>query len=125
MMNLESLVYNWLRSFEVPLDTEPTEADLKWMRRLIIEEAAEACDELTTLLHGATDPRPVAKELADTIWVCLVAMHKLGLPVRAIFKAIYDSNMTKLPVTKDAGGKIQKGPNYKPANLDFLVRDTQ
>lgn len=127
MTDIAQLVRLWMQTFEVPLHQPPTDDLLKLCKRLVLEESAEALDEFNLLMQGSDDPRPLAKELGDTIWVCLYAMWCLGFDPYMVMRRIYESNMSKLgangrPIL-DAGGKIQKGPNYKEANLDFLIGD--
>jgi phosphoribosyl-ATP pyrophosphohydrolase len=61
----------------------------------------------------------VLKEAADLIWVTYGLLHTLGVDPDDVFERVYLSNWSKLPFTK-VDGKVQKGPNYKPADLSDL-----
>lgn len=88
----------------------------RWLaKRLIEEESLEllaAFDVLDDkLVRGTADMAPLAKELADVLYVVLYAANVFSIPMDAVFSAVHRSNMTK-----DGGrredGKKQKGPSY-------------
>lgn len=125
-MTVEHYVSAWMRRFDWPTNTPEDTKVLPLLARLVSEEAKEVDDEFNKFFyHKELDLRALAKELGDTIWVCLLAMYTLGIPPQRVMSSIYESNMSKLDnngeVLRDEGGKIQKGPNYKPANLDWML----
>lgn len=89
--------------------------------RLISEEFAEVVEAIQT-----EDYVNIAKELADLLYVVYGTAVEYGIPLDAVFDEVHTANMTKTPA-KDAGGKVQKGPDYKAADvaavLDREVRD--
>lgn len=123
---IESYVRAWMRAFQVEMNVEDKLGSLPLLQRLVEEEAGETDDEFAIVKQlNSEDFRDLAKELGDTIWVCLYAMYVLGINPEKVMHSIYMSNMSKLdrdgqPIL-DEGGKIQKGPNYMPANLDWML----
>jgi len=61
----------------------------------------------------------VIKEACDLVWVTYGLLHTLGVDPDVAFGRVFDSNWSKFPFTK-VDGKVQKGPNYKPADLSDL-----
>jgi phosphoribosyl-ATP pyrophosphohydrolase len=61
----------------------------------------------------------VLKEACDLLWVTYGFLHLLGVDPDDAFGRVYTSNWSKFPFTK-LNGKVQKGPNYKPADLSDL-----
>jgi len=61
----------------------------------------------------------VIKEACDLVWVTYGLLHTLGVDPDVAFGRVFDSNWSKFPFTK-VEGKVQKGPNYKPASLSDL-----
>lgn len=122
------LVKTWMLKFKREVDLKEIDvANADLCMNLIHEERTEVDDEVfdhSGRLRENIDRAALTKELADLIWVCYFAAHKFGLPIDAVFKRVYDSNMSKMgdngePLLRD-DGKILKGPNYKPAELDDL-----
>ena len=59
------------------------------------------------------DLAPLAKEMADVIYVVLYAANVYGIDMSPVFDAVQRSNMTKaVDGPKRADGKVQKGPSY-------------
>lgn len=89
--------------------------------KLITEEYQEVADAWH---HG--DIVHFAKELADLQYAVLRAAYIYGMDLEPIFKAVHESNMSKLGadgkpiIRKD--GKILKGPNYKEPDLEPILR---
>ena len=66
----------------------------------------------------------LTKELADLIYVTIGFAVTFGLPLCEVFERVHQSNMSKLgedgkPVYRE-DGKVMKGPNYQPPQLDDL-----
>ena len=65
------------------------------------------------------------KELADLVYVCYQYAENLGWNLDEAMDRVHKSNMSKLdeygkPILRE-DGKVLKGPNYKPPNLEDLV----
>jgi NTP pyrophosphatase (non-canonical NTP hydrolase) len=68
-----------------------------------------------------------AKEAADLFFVALQAMFYLGVDFEAVLAEVTRSNWSKLDggvATFRGDGKLTKGPNYSPADLTTIVRDS-
>ena len=90
--------------------------------RLINEEVTEVYEELFN--RGRYDKAKVAKEIADLLYVVYGAADVLAIPIDAVFREVHRSNMSKNSVktmeSPSEDGKVLKGPNYIPANLELL-----
>lgn len=87
---------------------------------LITEEYNELTDEL---IEDFPDVEKLAKEAADLLYVIFYTMAAFKIPIDVVFSEVHKSNMSKLvdgKPMKNAAGKVQKGPNYKPPDLSFL-----
>lgn len=128
------LVKTWMLKFKRDVDIEFNYKDVRLCADLISEEETETWNELTPFdeetgsieenLEQHIDRAKLTKELADLIWVCYFCAHKFGLPIDAVFRRVYDSNMSKLadngePILRE-DGKILKSDNYVPPYLDDL-----
>jgi predicted HAD superfamily Cof-like phosphohydrolase len=91
---------------------------------------SEECDELRLEMwecfsSGKITPN-LLKEGADLLYVVFGTFVSLGLGDQLIeaFKRVHESNMSKLengkPIYRE-DGKVLKGKDYKPPNLDDLV----
>ena len=65
------------------------------------------------------------KELADLVYVCYQYAANMGWDLDETLHRVHESNMSKLdedgkPIYRD-DGKVLKGPNYAPPNLEDLV----
>ena len=65
------------------------------------------------------------KELADLVYVCYQYAANMKWDLDAAMLRVHESNMSKLdeegnPIYRE-DGKVLKGPNYKPPNLEDLV----
>ena len=65
------------------------------------------------------------KELADLVYVCYQYAASQDWDLDEAVKRVHESNMSKLdeygkPIYR-ADGKVLKGPNYAPPNLEDLV----
>ena len=65
------------------------------------------------------------KELADLVYVCYQYAANMDWDLDEALHRVHESNMSKLdedgkPIYRD-DGKVLKGPNYAPPNLDDLV----
>lgn len=95
-------------------------------RTLIVEEFKEFLDAENQLLLGYTrNKTEVLKELADLVYVCYQYAANLGWDLDEALRRVHQSNMSKLdengqPIYRE-DGKVLKGPNYQPPNLEDLV----
>ena len=70
-------------------------------------------------------PCEALKELADLVYVCYQYAENMGWFLDEALDRVHRSNMSKLgddgqPLYRD-DGKVLKGPNYKPPNLEDLI----
>ena len=95
-------------------------------RTLIVEEFKEFLDAENQLIMGLTrNAADCLKELADLVYVCYQYAENLGWDLDEALDRVHKSNMSKLgadgnPIRRE-DGKILKGPNYQPPNLNDIV----
>lgn len=100
---------------------------------LILEEAKEVSHELgyevnytiVSQMHHEVDLVRLSKELSDLLYVTYGTGLAYGLPLDDVFAEVHRSNMSKLgpdgrPIYRD-DGKVLKGPDYTPPQLDDIV----
>jgi phosphoribosyl-ATP pyrophosphohydrolase len=100
---------------------------LKLRMKLITEEFREVMDELMDTLSGDGSRAKLAKELADLHYVLYGTESLLEIPAYDVMREVHRSNMSKLgadgrPVL-NRHGKILKGPNYSPADIESVLGD--
>jgi predicted HAD superfamily Cof-like phosphohydrolase len=83
---------------------------------LVYEEAMEFHDAFK-----GPDPAHILKEMADLLYVLYGTAVSYGWDLDEAFKRVHRSNMSKFPMTKNKDGKVVKGPNYIPPQLQDLV----
>ena len=92
---------------------------------LIVEEFKEFLEaEGMLFMHGRNHQEHALKELADLVYVCYQYAENMGWFLDEALNRVHESNMSKLdddgnPIYRD-DGKVLKGPNYKPPNLEDL-----
>ena len=112
------------KSFQVSNSTTPASRTLQ--RRLIVEEFKEFLDAENQLIMGLTvNSADCLKELADLVYVCYQYAANLGWDLDEALDRVHQSNLSKLddngnPIYRE-DGKVLKGPNYQPPNLNDLV----
>ena len=95
-------------------------------RNLITEEFKEFLEAEATLYLSSSKVREdCLKELADLVYVCYQYAANMGWDLDEAMFRVHQSNMSKLdeygkPIYRE-DGKVLKGPNYKPPNLEDLV----
>ena len=95
-------------------------------RNLIVEEFKEFLEADGMLFRKNPEfPANCLKELADLVYVCYQYAVNMGWSLDEAMHRIHDSNMSKLdkdgkPIYRE-DGKVLKGPNYAPPNLEDLV----
>ncbi len=113
--------------------SQPDEELLEFRYNLILEEVKELGEEIAYAMaeskfkDGIPDKVKVRmlKELADIQYVISGLAVSFGLPLQEAFNRVHNSNMTKLdgegkPIY-NSQGKVLKGPNYVPPNLEDLI----
>lgn len=94
--------------------------------KLIREEVEEVLDELYKP-NWAFSREKLAKEIADLLYVTygLAVDHGIDC-IDEVFARVHTSNMSKAVNGKAEfreDGKILKGPNYEPPNLEDLFKE--
>jgi predicted HAD superfamily Cof-like phosphohydrolase len=93
---------------------------------LIVEEFKEFLEAEQQLIMGLTiNSADCLKELADLVYVCYQYAANLGWDLDEALDRVHQSNLSKLddngnPIYRE-DGKVLKGPNYQPPNLNDLV----
>ena len=132
-LSREDVVEEFHRAFGHAINVVP-DADLITLRnKLIFEEYSELRDELAAAMVDvetlgeitSKTKQRILKEMADLQYVLSGLAVVLGLPLHVAFNRVHKSNMSKLgadgkPVLRE-DGKILKGPNYAPPDLEDLV----
>ena len=94
---------------------------------LIMEESNEFFEAAAEVFADPENDKrreELLKELCDLVFVCYQFAAAFGLDLDEALRRVYESNMSKLdesgnPIFR-TDGKVLKGPNYKPPNLDHL-----
>ena len=103
-----------------------TPSGMKTQLRLIIEEydeLIEAYGEATSYIQNKRARINLLKELADLVYVSFQFEAAAGWPLDEALDRVNQSNKSKLvdgKALKREDGKVLKGPNYKPTNLEDL-----
>ncbi len=93
---------------------------------LITEEFKEFLDSTGTLYRSSNkEHADCLKELSDLVYVCYQFAANMGWDLDEAMHRVHESNMSKLdaygkPILRE-DGKVLKGPNYQPPNLEDLV----
>ena len=93
---------------------------------LITEEFKEFLDSTGTLYRSNPECHAdCLKELADLVYVCYQFAANMGWDLDEALHRVHESNMSKLdeygkPILRE-DGKVLKGPQYQPPNLEDLV----
>jgi len=96
-----------------------------YQKDLIVEEFKEFLEaEGMLFMHGRNHQEHALKELADLVYVCYQFAENMGWFLDEALDRVHESNMSKLgedgkPIYRN-DGKVLKGPNYKPPNLEDL-----
>ena len=94
---------------------------------LIVEEFKEFLEADGMMFrHGHNAQTETLKELADLVYVCYQYAENMNWFLDEALNRVHISNMSKLdedgkPIYREKDGKVLKGPNYKPPNLDDLI----
>lgn len=114
------------KAYSLPVASEPNIHDDR-VNGLRIELIREELEELATALH-ARDLTEVLDALTDLQYVLDGAYLSFGLQdlKEPAFAEVHRANMSKLgadgkPVVRESDGKILKGPNYTPPDVNSIV----
>ena len=110
------------KEFREAYGIESSETQVEMQKSLIDEEWSEFHESF----HLGTDEEEL-KELCDLVYVCYQYAANLGWDLDEAMDRVHKSNMSKLgedgkPLYR-ADGKVLKGPNYQPPNLEDLIND--
>lgn len=94
----------------------------------LIQLRVDLIDEEFSELKEAISKRDivgVADALTDILYVTYGAGDVFGIDLDECFNDVHSSNMSKLdengdPIFRD-DGKVLKGPNYRPPNLEKII----
>ena len=119
MIDLQQQAIEFRTAYGVP--NTPTLSQMQM--ELIREEYAELRDSHYDV--ETTDDHTL-KELADLVYVCFQYAENREWDLQEALRRVHASNMSKLgddgqPIRRD-DGKVLKGPNYRPADLNDLVK---
>jgi predicted HAD superfamily Cof-like phosphohydrolase len=124
MTKEQKMVEEFHRKFGGAIATKPLAlSDISAMliflrRKLIKEEARELEEEL--VYSNRISLVPIAKEMADLLYVVYGTAVSLGIDLEPIFEAVHKSNMTKNGAA-DGSGKILKGDSYVPPDVESIL----
>ena len=96
-----------------------------YQKDLIVEEFKEFLEADGFLFkHGQNHQEDCLKELADLVYVCYQYAANMNWFLDEALNRVHESNLSKLdedgkPIYRE-DGKVLKGPNYKPPNLEDL-----
>jgi len=134
-VNRETRLTEFHKAFGHPIDEVMTVDNLELRRSLITEEYQELMEEISSIsLDLARGRKPpierkanLLKELCDLQYVISGLAVAFGLPLQPAFNRVHASNMSKLdadgnPIYRE-DGKVMKGPNYRPPNLEDLINE--
>ena len=108
------------------LKSSRTRDKRSYQKNLIVEEFKEFLEAEGLLFRQNNNIHAEAlKELADLVYVCYQYAENMGWFLDEALDRVHKSNMSKLgedgkPIYRD-DGKVLKGPNYSPPNLEELV----
>ena len=127
----ETYVADFNKAFGHPVNVDMTKEEMILRLDLICEEFDEFVEEVHLAYNALADGEPITnkanllKELADLQYVVSGFAAVFGLPLSTAFNRVHYSNLSKLGLDgkplKRGDGKILKGPNYQPCNLEDLV----
>ena len=134
-LSREDVVSEFHKAFGHLLNQNMTEKELLLRYTLLAEEWAELKEEIAAALADISETGVVKKktkermlkEMADLQYVLSGLAATFDLPLQVAFVRVHKSNMSKLgedgkPVLRE-DGKILKGPNYVPADMEDLVEE--
>ena len=123
-MNNQEMVREFHETFDVVINDEPQlcSRETATLRMKLIEEETK---EVVEALYGL-DVYHLAKELADLLYVTYGTAVSHGIDLDKVFKAVHDSNMSKLEdgkVLRREDGKVLKGSGYYEPDIESLLEN--
>ena len=115
------------KKMELAIDQPYSKELMNFRLQLFFEEIQELAtaaldvEEAEDTLERAVLMQKLLKEMCDVVYVIKGMAVSFGMDFEEAFKLVHESNMSKLPLLKDADGKVQKGLNYEPPMLEGLV----
>jgi predicted HAD superfamily Cof-like phosphohydrolase len=130
----EAVVQKFMTAMGQPMNVDqPDEKLLEFRYNLILEEVKELGEEIAYAMAESNFKNGIPvkvkarmlKEMADIQYVLSGLAVTMGLDLQVAFNRVHKSNMSKLddngkPIYRD-DGKVLKGPNYTPPDLEDLV----
>lgn len=136
VLTREQKVARFHHAMGLDVNSQPRESLLELRKKLIQEETAEVVEAIEVLqmeiIRGKKGTKEewanLLKELADLQYVLsgtIVSLNPLSCDFITAFNRVHNSNMSKLddegkPIHRK-DGKVIKGPNYIPPNLEDLI----
>jgi len=122
-------VEEFMDKAEQPVDVPFEDRLFNFRMKLIAEEfkeMAEAASSLTLSDIDSDEERTIQKEkfikeMCDCMYVLKGMAVTFGWDLEEAFNRVHQSNMTKIPFSVTDDGKVQKGENYEPPNLEGIV----
>lgn len=128
--------FNKAMGHPVRIDPQvPSSEELRLCMNLMDEELEEIHEEIEFMRrrlprggewHQRGSLARLAKELADLQYVINMTALFAGIDLPAVHDAVHESNMSKLdddgnPVIDPDSGKVLKGPNYQPPDIERVL----
>ena len=119
-------VRQFMEAFEQEVKKKPEWPDEDTVN-LRVDLIEEEYDELKQAIYSHNGSMTdVADALSDILYVVYGMAHSFGIDIDNCFREVHVSNMSKLgedgkPIYRE-DGKVIKGPNYKPPNLDQYIK---
>lgn len=124
-MNWLEMVRDWHKRMDLDGMRErpgmPTQASEALGWRIFQEECRELDEATNDYADSPERLAEVAKEICDVIWTAIALGLRYGLPLEECMPELYRSNCTKTPGLTTAG-KLEKGPDYEPADMGSIIR---
>ena len=120
MIKEQQMVADFHKKFGALCSDKPTLTDVqtRFLRaRLVVEEATEFMEAC-----NLADMNLIADSLCDLLVVAFGSAVAFGIDLEPLFAEVHRSNMTKTS-SKDAGGKIKKGKEYSPPELNSILKE--
>ncbi len=116
-------VENFMLAFGQDIKVSPELADFN-TAELRLDLINEEVQELSIAIDN-DDIVEIADALTDILYVVYGAGHAYGIDLDECFNEVHDSNMSKLgedgrPIYR-ADGKVLKGPDYFPPDLEGVL----
>ena len=113
---------------ELAIDQPYSKELMNFRLKLVFEEVQELASAALDLESpGLVEAEKLVmlqdflKEMCDVVYVIKGTALSFGMDFDQAYNLVHKSNMSKLPLTKDADGKVQKGHNYQPPILEGLI----